>query len=119
MPEVPEIALRAEEYCQHHGLALGKPLGFGVHGNVFTAENQIETGSSAVKIHEREKSYRRERNAYLRLRQFSVARICGATVPELLGYDDQLWIIEMTIVTRPFVLDFGGAYLDFPPDYSE
>jgi hypothetical protein len=25
----------------------------------------------------------------------------------------------MTIVTRPFVLDFAGAYLDEPPDFSE
>jgi hypothetical protein len=27
-------------------------------------------------------------------------------------------IIEMTIVTRPFVLDFAGAYLDNPPEFS-
>lgn len=26
--------------------------------------------------------------------------------------------IEMTVVVRPFVLDFGGAYLDNPPDYD-
>jgi hypothetical protein len=25
----------------------------------------------------------------------------------------------MTIVTRPFLLDFGGAYLDTEPDFSE
>jgi hypothetical protein len=28
-------------------------------------------------------------------------------------------IIEMTIVQRPFVLDFGGAYLDQAPEFSE
>lgn len=25
----------------------------------------------------------------------------------------------MTIVTRPYVLDFGGAYLDEPPQFSD
>jgi hypothetical protein len=25
----------------------------------------------------------------------------------------------MTIVTRPDVLDFAGAYLDMPPEFSE
>ena len=27
-------------------------------------------------------------------------------------------VIEMTIVTPPFLLDFAGAYLDWPPDFS-
>lgn len=110
---------RAEEYCRRHGLVLGKALGFGVHGNVFAAENQTDGGSSALKVHEHEKFYRRERNIYLRLRDQSVTRVRGATVPELLGYDDELLVIEMTVVVRPFVLDFAGAYLDFPPDYSQ
>jgi hypothetical protein len=30
-----------------------------------------------------------------------------------------LWVIEIEIVQRPFVLDFAGAYLDFAPDFSE
>jgi hypothetical protein len=37
----------------------------------------------------------------------------------MLRYDDELWVIEMTIVTRPFVLDFTGAYLDQAPDFSD
>jgi hypothetical protein len=36
-----------------------------------------------------------------------------------LGADDQLLIIEMTIVEKPFLLDFGGAYLDRAPDFPE
>lgn len=49
----------------------------------------------------------------------AVTYIRGAAVPEMLDYDDELWVIEMTIVSRPFALDFAGAYLDDPPDYSE
>ncbi|MFV1969026.1 MAG: hypothetical protein ACC628_26700 [Pirellulaceae bacterium] len=37
----------------------------------------------------------------------------------MLQYDDELWVIKMEVVTRPFVLDFAGAYLDKPPDYPE
>ena len=44
--------------------------------------------------------------------------MCGHRVPLLLGFDDQLFALEMTIVSPPFVLDFGGAYLDRPPDFS-
>jgi hypothetical protein len=29
------------------------------------------------------------------------------------------WIIEMTMVSKPYVLDFAGAYLDWEPDFSE
>ena len=35
------------------------------------------------------------------------------------AFDDDLSVIEMTMVERPFVLDFAGAYLDEPPDFSE
>jgi hypothetical protein len=56
---------------------------------------------------------------YLRLQHLGVAQIRGCHVPQLLGYDDDLLIIEMTVVTPPYVLDFAGAYLDRPPDYSE
>lgn len=28
-------------------------------------------------------------------------------------------VVEMTIVTRPFVLDFAGAYMDAVPEFSD
>jgi hypothetical protein len=48
-----------------------------------------------------------------------MSRILGFNVPQLIRADDKLHVIEMTIVTRPFVLDFAGAYLDQPPDFPE
>jgi hypothetical protein len=74
---------------------------------------------SAIKVHRREPDYRRERDAYLRLKENDLIVICGCHVPELVRYDDDLWIIEMTVVARPFVLDFAGAFLDQRPDFSE
>ncbi len=43
----------------------------------------------------------------------------GASNNLSLRSDDDLRTIEISIVTRPFVLDFAGAYLDNPPDLSE
>ena len=31
--------------------------------------------------------------------------------------DDELFVLEMEIVSPPFVLDFAAAYLDRPPDF--
>jgi len=72
---------------------------------------------SAVKVLKFQPLYERERNAYFRLRERGVVEVLGCNVPQLIEHDDDLWIVEMSVVTRPFVLDFAGAYLDFPPDY--
>src|SRR5262245_28840049 len=119
MSLVPQTLDRIRSYCQRNGLTLLDRLGFGVHGSVFVAENEINGGQSALKAHENERFYLRERRVYSRLKEFAVRHIRNAEVPQLINYDDELWVIEMTIVERPFILDFAGAYLDFPPDYSE
>jgi len=76
-------------------------------------------GKVALKAHRNEADYGRERDVYLRLSQRQITEIRGCRVPELLEYDDNLLVIEMTIVTRPFVLDFGGAYLDRAPEFPK
>ena len=37
----------------------------------------------------------------------------------MLRCNDDFLALEMTIVMPPFVLDFAGAYLDFPPEFSD
>lgn len=92
-------------------------LGAGIHGNVFAADYQTEGGRSAVKKHERQPAY--DRDVYLRLRDGDVTEIRGYHVPALIDDDDDLWVIEMTVVARPLVLDFAGAHLDEAPDFSD
>jgi hypothetical protein len=58
-------------------------------------------------------------NVTLILRDDGITTIRDCAIPQLLGYDDELLIIEMTVVTRPYVLDFGGAFLDQPPGFSK
>lgn len=100
-----ELERRAREYAQQHGLVLGEQLGFGVHGIVFLAEsqpgNETPPVRSAIKAQRRELDYQRERNVYLRLGDHDVSTIRGCSVPRMLRYDDRLWVIEMTVVSRP------------------
>ena len=114
-----DLIRRAREYADRKGRVVGPELGSGVHGIVLAAASQGESGRSALKAHERSAEYSRERDVYLRLQELGVAQLRGCHVPELLAFDDELWVLEMTVVSRPFVLDFAGAYLDQPPVYSE
>ena len=106
-------------YAARQQLQLAERLGFGIHGIIYVAEDKSAGGKTAVKVHRESEPYHREREVYERLREIGVTTILGFNVPQLLRTDDELRIIEMTIVTRPFVLDFAGAYLDAPPEFSD
>jgi len=94
-------------------------LGHGIHGIVYAAERNTEPGNVAIKVHRSREVHERERDIYLRLREAGVVEVLGFNVPKLIRSDDELMVIEMTIVSRPFVLDFAGAYLDSPPKFSD
>jgi hypothetical protein len=113
------ILKNALAYAAQHQLELAERLGFGVHGIIFVAENKSKSGKTAVKAHRELEPYLRERAIYERLKQAGVAELVGFNVPQFIRADDGLRVIEMSIVTRPFVLDFAGAYLDAPPDFPE
>jgi len=117
MNETP--AQNARAYVFRHELHLAERLGFGIHGIVHVAEGNPQSGKSAIKAHRAVEPYVRERRVYERLAEAGITRILGFHVPQLLGADDDLLVLEMTIVTPPFVLDFAGAYLDVPPEFSD
>jgi hypothetical protein len=106
-------------YAARHELRLAERLGFGVHGIIHVAEHKPHGGRTAIKAHREPGPYRRERAAYERLRQARVTEVLGFNVPQFIRADDELRVVEMTIVARPFVLDFAGAYLDQRSDFSE
>jgi hypothetical protein len=110
----------AETYARKHGLFLAERLGFGIHGIVLSVQrNPGLPPTSAIKVHRDSEPYFRERDIYLRLAEADIRHILGHHVPQLVRWDDELRIVEMSIVTRPFVLDFAGAYLFAPPEFSE
>lgn len=61
--------------------------------------------------------YRNELAVYRRLAALGISDLNGFAVPQLLGDDETLRLIEISIVNPPFVLDFAGAYLDHRPDF--
>ena len=109
----------AQTFASQHQLQLAERLGFGIHGIIFVAEGKSTAGKAALKVHHSVEPYLREREVYERLRDAGVSEILGFNVPQLIRFDDGLRIIEMSIVARPFVLDFAGAWLDTPPDFPD
>jgi hypothetical protein len=114
-----DLIQNAQAYALRHQLRLAERLGYGIHGIIFVAEDNRKVGKTAVKAHRAAEPYRRERGVYERLKDAGVSEVMGFNVPQLLRMDDELRVIEMSIVARPFVLDFAGAYLDVPPEFPE
>src|SRR6266496_2779392 len=113
------LVQNAQAFASQHELQLAERLGFGIHGIISVAEDKSKAGKTALKVHRSVEPYLREREVYQRLRDTGVSEILGFNVPQLIRFDDELRIIEMSIVTRPFILDFAGAWLDTPPDFPD
>jgi len=105
---------RMVSYAAERGLELTEPLGWGTDGLVDATDRR-----TVIKAHARQTSYQRERDTYLRLQANRITQIHGLAVPQLINYDDARRILEMTIVQLPFLLDFGKAHLDEPPEFPE
>lgn len=89
-------------------------------GTVFAALPPGAVNAIAIKLHKEQATYFREKRAYERLAQHSVSRMEGFNVPELVYADDPWLVLQMTIVPKPYVLDFGSAYLDDErPEFSD
>src|SRR5271169_2951784 len=109
----------ARFYADRHQLDLVETLGSGKDGIVLVAKHKAKPADIAIKVLRWDELYQREKQVYQRLRELGVNAVQGFNVPQLLGCDDDLRVLEMTIVKRPFVLDFAGAYLDARPEFPE
>jgi hypothetical protein len=103
---------RAQIYAQNQNLKIEQFLGSGFDGSVFATNRK-----TAIKALKWQELYQHERDIYLRLRQYGIKNMAGCHIPQLILFDDELWTIEMTIVSPPYVLDFAGARLDQPTEY--
>jgi len=88
-------------------------FGVGVQGRVVGND-----AGNAVKAFEFEEHYKTEREAYRRIRKARLQKIGPFNNPQLKRCDDELWIIEMSVVQPPFLVDFAAAYIDRPHPYS-
>lgn len=110
-----ETSQRAKSYANKNGITIDflHPLGTGEDGVVWRCPY-----GTAIKSFYRAKNYFNERDCYFRLLDTGTKEIAGFAVPELVGFDSELMVIEIGIVTPPRVLDFGKAYLDWPADFA-
>lgn len=107
---------RAIDYAnsRHINLLSQEHLGFGTDGVVWETDRD-----SVVKVIERPHVYRNERDCYRRFLERGATEIAGFAVPVLIDFDDELLVIEMTIVDPPRILDFGKVAIDTPPKYFD
>lgn len=107
---------RLEAFQLRHGVGLLHRLGLGPGQDGVVLQS---TRLTAVKFFDRPERYARELEVYRVLRRSGIRFIAGHNVPELLLEDDQLHAIEISIVQRPFILDFAGALRnDEVPDFE-
>jgi hypothetical protein len=114
-----ELIQNTRTYAARNQLHLAERLGFGIHGIIYAVKDNLKVGKTALKAHNSVEPFLRERDVYKRLKDAAITEIIGFNVPQLIRFDDELRLIEMSIVARPFVLDFAGAWLDIPPDFSD
>jgi len=108
-----DIEERASIYAARHLIRIRRQLGFGKDGTVFLTDM-----ATAVKVHARKEPYERELACYRHFERHGVIDVCGFHVPQLVSFDDELLVIEMTVVEPPFMLDFAGAHFGDAPDFS-
>ena len=107
----------AEAYAMRRGLELTGRLGDGLDGNVWTVRGKGQRIPWAMKLQTDVKRYARERECYERLAGRD--RISIFNVPVFIRSNDEWKVIEMSIVDRPFILDFAQAFLDEAPDFPD
>lgn len=81
-----------------------KSLGFGTDGGVWSTDR-----STAIKVFSRTKNYAIELESYRRLQEAGITDLIGFTVPELFGWDDELLVIEMSLVKPPMSWTSGKS----------
>lgn len=107
-----KLETNARIYCDQHHSSVSRTLGFGTQGIVFKTLH-----NTALKVHALKNAYLRERQIYERLKEREIESVKGLKIPRILKWDDNLLAFEMSIVHVPCILDFGGAYLDEPPEH--
>jgi hypothetical protein len=97
---------RVADYETRHGCRLLGVLGAGRGQDGMVMRSDRLT---AVKFFDRLDRFQREWEVYHLLTTRGIHNVAGHEIPRLIDADEQLRAIEMSIVERPFLLDFAGA----------
>ena len=111
------IEERVAAFLEDHNFNVVERIGFGIHGQVFSIADENDFLVTVLKFFEDSPPFFRELNVYRRLGEEGVTELAGCNVPRLIEHDDEFLAIQMSLVNRPFCLDFAAAYMDGLPDY--
>lgn len=89
-------------------------LGGGISGFVFASPDF----RTALKVHRTIEGYTTEVAVYKELVRLNITKICGLQLPRPRKRRNDLRLIQMDIVSPPFLLDFAGVLFE-PPDFPE
>jgi hypothetical protein len=112
------ITTKAVAYTTDRDLRLGRALGSGREGSVWEVSDKLGIFSWAVKFHHEALPYARERDCYRRLRDLQIQKVGDLNIPQFIADNDAWLALEMTLVSRPFLLDFASVRLDHDPDFT-
>ncbi len=112
---IQELIVRATSYGEANNIVVdfANLLGTGQEGYVWKTNR-----NTAVKVFDLKKNFDTELGCYEILEENDVRDILGFAIPQYVNCDHDLMIVEMSIVSSPYILDFGKAYLRKRPDFS-
>ncbi len=110
MVEIPsDVAVRRDAFCQQRGIGIAELRGYGIDGFVWqTSEDNI------LKVFRYESEFQNEVVVYQRLQSHQLDMLQGFQIPALIHYDKNLFVLELSYVKPPYILDFAAATLDQP-----
>ena len=103
-----ECEQRAKLYCEKRFCEplFNSQLGWGQEGYVWETSQR-----SAIKVYREngEINFNREFRCYRILAEHGITELKGFNIPQMIDSESRLLVIEMTIVSAPYILDFGKA----------
>ncbi|MFO1040382.1 MAG: hypothetical protein U0941_01265 [Planctomycetaceae bacterium] len=105
---------RAKRYAKSRDLTIEKDFGYGCDGFVLATNK-----GTAIKAFLFPQLYLYELEIYEYLKKWQINKAHDFHIPELVSSDPGLSVIEMTVVSPPFILDFVSARIEGDFVYDE
>ncbi|MBI1313664.1 hypothetical protein GC176_20420 [bacterium] len=113
MVGIPDSVIDVRDrYCQERGEHIPSNGEFWWGLDAFLWQTASD---SILKVHRYKDRFAKELAAYQRLADRHIVRLQGFRFPQLLDYDPELHILELSFVSPPYILDFVEVYLGDRP----
>lgn len=109
-----DVEQRRTAYCESRGIQTQDLIGYGLDGFVWKTNR-----ASVAKVCRHANLFERELAVYQRLTQLGLHQLQGFRIPSLLDQDAERWVLELSLVSPPFILDFAAASLGKQPAEME